>query len=247
MRVSICGIQNEHDLQQAVQSDTDAVGFLVGQVHQSTRFILPSTANRLAAQLPPYVSPVLVTHLNTVDEIAEIIDKSDIRCVQLHGKMAFADIIKLRDRFSETIQIILASYIVDNNIPDDLDEIYPFIDAILLDCFNREPGLIGSNENNQFMWTIGADFVRHCPLPVLLSGGLTPENVGEAIVKVKPYGVDACTGLRLPDSDECCQLRCRNYVYNSKIAGFKIDHRAHGIEVKTPSSQAQVTRFENLQ
>jgi phosphoribosylanthranilate isomerase len=224
MRVSICGIQNESDLQKVVQSDADAAGFLVGQVHQSARFILPSTASRLAAQLPPYISPVIVTHLNTVDEIAEIIDKSNIKCVQLHGRMAFDDIIKLRNRFSETIQIILATYIVDNHIPDNLDEIYPFIDAILLDCFNREPGMIGSDENSQYMWAVGADFVRRCPLPVLLGGGLNSENVTEAIAKVKPYGVDACTGLRLPDSEECCSFRCRNYVYNAKVAGFKISN-----------------------
>ena len=57
MRVSICGIQNESDLQKVVQSDADAAGFLVGQIHQSARFILPSTAGRLAAQLPPFISP----------------------------------------------------------------------------------------------------------------------------------------------------------------------------------------------
>ncbi|MCF6176817.1 MAG: phosphoribosylanthranilate isomerase [Victivallaceae bacterium] len=224
MRVSICGIQNESDLQKVVQSDADAAGFLVGQIHQSARFILPSTAGRLAAQLPPFISPVLITHLNTVDEIAEIIDKSNIKCVQLHGKITFEEIIKLRERFSETLQIILATYVVDNSIPDDLDEIYPFIDAILLDCFNREPAMIGSEENSQYMWAVGADFVRRCPLPVLLGGGLNSENVAEAIAKVKPYGIDACAGLRLPDSEECCLERCRNYVYNAKVAGFKISN-----------------------
>jgi phosphoribosylanthranilate isomerase len=224
MKVSICGIQNDDDLQKVIQSDADAAGFLVGQVHQSARFILPSTAHRLAAKLPPYISPVLVTHLNTVDEIVEIIDKSNIKCVQLHGKMAFDDIIKLREHFAETIQIILATYIVDNSIPDNLDEIYPFIDAILLDCFNREPGLIGSTENSQYMWSVGADFVRHCSLPVLLGGGLNAENIAEAIAKVKPYGVDACSGFRLPNSEECCVERCRNYVYNAKLAGFKISN-----------------------
>lgn len=225
MRVSICGIQNENDLQKAVQSDTDAVGFLVGQIHKSARFILPSTAGRLAAQLPPYISPVLVTHLNTVDEITEIIDKSNIKCVQLHGKVTFSEIIKLRERFSETLQIILATYIVDNTIADNLDEIYPFIDAILLDCFNSEPGLIGINNNNQYAWTVGADFVRHCSLPVLLGGGLNADNVTEAIEKVKPYGIDACTGLSLTNSEECALEYCRNYVYNAKITGFAINKK----------------------
>ncbi len=223
MRVSICGIQNDSDLQKAVASDTDAVGFLVGQVHQSARFILPSTAGRLAAQLPPYISPVLVTHLSTTDEIAEIIDKSAINCVQLHGQITFEEIIKLRERFSETLQIILATYVVDDTISDNIDEIYPFIDAILLDCFNCEPGMIGSKENTKYNWTIGADFVRRCSLPVLLGGGLNADNIAEAIKKVKPYGVDACTGLRLKDSEECSPEHCRNYVHNAKIAGFDIN------------------------
>ncbi len=222
MRVSISGIQNEADLKLAVDAGTDAVGFLVGQVHQSTRFILPSTAGRLANQLPPYISPVLVTHLNQVDEIAEIIDKSNINCVQLHGRTDFDEIKKLRDRFSEHLQIILATYIVDQANFDDLDDIYPFIDAVVMDCYNCEPALIGLESNNRYMWAVGADFVRRSPVPVILAGGLSDENIAEAIAKVKPYAVDACSKLRRSDDDQLVAARCQRYIYNAKMAGFAV-------------------------
>lgn len=222
MRVKVCGIQNESDLKKAIDSDADAVGFLVGQIHQSARFILPSTAGRLARQLPPYISPVIVTHLINSDEIIEILDRAGIYCVQLHGKISFHEIEKLRNNLPDTARIILSTYLVDRETSADLDEVYPFIDAVLLDCFNIEPNQIGIFEGKEYLWALGADFVRKCPLPVVLGGGLTPGNVTEAINRVKPYAVDACSGLRMPDSEECCLEKCRKFVFNAKIAGFKL-------------------------
>jgi phosphoribosylanthranilate isomerase len=218
MRVKICGIQNEHDLQTAVEAGTDAVGFLVGQLHKSSSFILPSTAARLAHLLPPYVTPVIVTHLTTAEEIKEILDKSGIYCVQLHG-IENEQVFKLRDMLPVHSKIILAEYVENLSNDNNLEELYPVIDAIALDCYNKEPSLIGvSSEGKSYEWRAGAEFVSQCPLPVILTGGLNPDNVGAAIGAVRPFGVDACTSLKDDTIASCDQEKCRNFVKRAKTA-----------------------------
>ena len=86
MRVKACGIKTERDLETAVKAGVDAVGFLVGQVHTSHDFILASTAARLVKFLPPYVVPVIVTHLTAPDAILDIVEQTSILTIQLHGR-----------------------------------------------------------------------------------------------------------------------------------------------------------------
>ena len=109
MQIKICGIQNEHELQTAIDAGADAVGFLVGQLHRSKTFILASTASRLAQQLPPYISPVIVTHLTKAEEIEEIMTRANIYTVQLHG-VANEEIFKLRDLLPVHAKIIICEY-----------------------------------------------------------------------------------------------------------------------------------------
>ena len=83
MRVKVCGIKTEQELETAVSAGADAVGFLVGQVHASHDFILASTAARLVRMLPPYVVPVLVTHLTKPETILELAEQTSIFTIQL--------------------------------------------------------------------------------------------------------------------------------------------------------------------
>ncbi|MCP3966394.1 MAG: phosphoribosylanthranilate isomerase [Lentisphaerae bacterium] len=218
MRVKICGIQNEHDLTTAVVAGADAVGFLVGQIHKSSSFILPSTANRLAKMLPPYITPVIVTHLTKAEDIKEILLRADIYTVQLHG-ISQKEVYKLRDILPPFSKIIIAEYAQSLKKNNKLDEIYPVIDAITLDCYNCEPALIGQeSDRKEYLWRIGAEFASSCPKPVIISGGLTPENVGQVIKETRPYGVDACNALREEETCSCDQIICKEYIRNAKKA-----------------------------
>ncbi len=218
MQIKICGIQNEHELQTAIDAGADAVGFLVGQLHRSKTFILASTAGRLAQQLPPYISPVIVTHLTKAEEIEEIMLRANIYTVQLHGA-ANEEIFKLRDLLPPYAKIIVAEYIKNLNDLLSLEELYPVVNAITLDCYNREVALIGQqNENKAYNWRDAAEFVSQCPLPVIIAGGLSDENVAEAIKQIMPYGVDACSYLKDEETQICDQEKCVNYVRNAKLA-----------------------------
>ncbi|OGV56825.1 MAG: hypothetical protein A2017_21645 [Lentisphaerae bacterium GWF2_44_16] len=219
MRIKICGIRNQDDVDVAVKADADAVGFLVGQLHASTDFILPSTASRLASELPPYITPVIVTHLKEADKIMEIILRTGISNVQLHGGSSLPEVKKLRDLMPLCSKIILSTYIVDNKCVPEIKQFYPFIDAVLLDAYNREPNLIGQeNVSNSYNWEFSANVVKECPLPVILAGALDGSNVAEAVKLVKPYGVDANNRLKTEDGKGRSLEKCINFVRNARNA-----------------------------
>lgn len=221
MRIKICGIRNQEDVDVAVKADADAVGFLVGQLHASPDFILPSTASRLASVLPPYIMPVIVTHLKEADKIMEIILKTGINNVQLHGGSSLPEVKKLRDFMPLNSKIILSTYIVDNKCVPEIKQFYPFINAVLLDCYNREPSLIGqADSSNLHNWEFSANVVKECPLPVILAGGLDGSNVVEAIKLVKPYGVDANNRLKSEDGKSRSLEKCIDFVRNARNAAI---------------------------
>lgn len=211
MRVEICGIKTAEDVKAAIDNGADALGFLVGQVHPSSDFILPSTAGRLAASMPPYNTPVLVTHLSDVDEIINVVLKSSISTLQLHGFLEVEQIKELSERLPAGGKICMAAYIAKNQMPD-LVEYYPFIDAVMFDAYNPAPGQTGV----EYRWNEAAAFIAACPLPVVLTGGLGHDNIAEAIAATHPYAVSANRLLKDAPGGSCCPLRCRAFVSAAK-------------------------------
>ncbi len=215
MKVKVCGVRSEEDIRTALDADADAIGFFVGQVHKSPDFILPSTAGRLAAGLPPFITPVLVTHLTNVTDIIDIIGKSSISTIQLHGELSIEQVKELNDHLPPGGKIILAAYLKHGEIPD-LVEYYPFISAVLIDAFNESPELIETGTHDEYFWNEAAEFVEKCPLPVILAGGLTPANINEAVLAVKPYAVDANRGLKEKSGGSSCSYRCKAFIKAAK-------------------------------
>ena len=111
VRVKICGIRNEEDLNTAVAAGADAVCFLVGQVHASPSVILPGPAARLATALPPYVQPVLVTHLTEPAEILDLVSRTGIYTIQLHGGSTPEQVATLRDKLIAQAKLIVATHL----------------------------------------------------------------------------------------------------------------------------------------
>jgi phosphoribosylanthranilate isomerase len=218
MRIKITGVQNENEMRAVVGSGVDAVGFLVGQLHKSATFILPSSAGRLAKMLPPYISPVIVTHLTNAEEIIDIVRKTDIRDVQICGDILILELMKLRDMMPGGGKIILTAYINEQNIISNLENYFNIVDAITFDCFNRSPAQIGDSITNGYCWDAVSVFMNQCPVPVILAGGLNPENVADAIQTFKPMGVDASTRLRDPATGALQETLCRDFVNNARRA-----------------------------
>ena len=211
MRAKICGIRTEEDLKAAAESGADAVGFLLGQVHPSKDFILPGTAARLVRALPPWISPVIVTHLTEPEEILELSDRTGITTIQLHGGSTPGEVQKVRDALPPSGKVIVTLHLDQNTDFVVFKDFYPLADAFLIDSYDEKTGRVGGTGKTND-WALAAKFVAESPLPVILAGGLNPENAAEAIRTVRPYGLDANSGLKNRETGAIDPVRCRDFV-----------------------------------
>lgn len=184
-RVKICGITNLIDAQHANECGADSIGF--NFYAGSKRYISPVLAAAIVEPVGMRVEKIGVFVNASVKEIVEIEDAVQLDTVQLHGDETPEFIEELRGESDATI--IKAVRIVPDFDPNGVLE--HRADAILLDAFSKdERG--GTGET--FDWEIARHVVELVG-QVYLAGGLTPENVAEAIRVVGPYAVDVASGV----------------------------------------------------
>ncbi len=218
MKTELCGIRNEEDLRIALDADPDAIGLLVGRRHASNDFISVETARALCALLPPFVQPILITHLSEPDEILDIFRAIGPMTIQLHGETTPQQAAILRKELAPSVKIMKSVWLSQTNGYAELSAYLPHVDAFFIDSRNPETDQVGGTGllND---WDLAARFVQESPVPVMLAGGLSPENVADAIRKVRPYGVDVNSGLRaLDDRTKIDPARCRAFVRAARLA-----------------------------
>jgi phosphoribosylanthranilate isomerase len=211
LRVKICGNRSKRDLEISLGMGADAVGLIVGIRHRSEDAIAPELAAELLRLVPVFVTPVLVTHLITAKQILDIHEQVPTSAIQLHDDIPVDEILDLRKRLPH-VALIKAIGIVDESSIDAAHDIEPIVDALLLD--SRTSDRIGGT-GQVHDWSISRRIVDIARVPVILAGGLTPENVHSAIEAVRPYGVDANSGLELPDGNKD-PARVRDFVIHAK-------------------------------
>jgi phosphoribosylanthranilate isomerase len=192
VRVKICGITREEDLAVAVAAGADAVGFLVG-VPSSPRNLTLERAERLLKQVPVFVDSVVVTVPDSIDSLVKIYNRLRPTAIQIHGEKTFqASVIrnKIRD-----VHLIKTVYAKTGNVTAAVIKDSKAFDAILLDSFTKgQYGGTGVVHD----WKLSRQIKQTIePTPLILAGGLTPENVKEAILTVQPYAVDVASGVEL--------------------------------------------------
>lgn len=181
-RIKICGIRDEDAAIAAIEAGADALGFIF--VRSSARFIDPADAWSIASALPPFVSSVGVFMNTSVDHFCDVEEICPTTLAQLHGNEDEATVRQCGPgvirglRFdADTIDADLARW-------DAIDE----VDAILVD------GSAGG-EGTTFDWQRLAQALAPISKRIILAGGLTPANVGDAIRTVRPYAVDVSSGV----------------------------------------------------
>lgn len=193
-RVKICGIQCLEDALLAVRLGADAIGLLVGQRHTSSDFLTPESARAITAALPPFCASVLVTHLNTTDEIAKLVETVQPNTIQLHGQSSPQVARDLRSLFPH-LKLVQAIHMTDESSLQDAQPFEEVVDAILTDSVNQQTGQVGGTGLTHD-WGLSRRLVETNSLPVILAGGLNPDNVAEAIAAVRPFGVDVNSGVK---------------------------------------------------
>jgi len=184
-KVKICGITSLEDAVMSVELGADILGF--NFFVKSPRYIAPKLAEGTITKLPTGVIAVGVFVNESIDTVSGIASETGIDLIQLHGDETPAFVKNLRD--STGLQVIKAFRVSDQFNAAEVQNYE--VDAILLDSYSAsERG--GTGE--KFDWNVAAQ-VRELIPKLYLAGGLNPQNVGEAIRSVRPFALDACSGL----------------------------------------------------
>jgi phosphoribosylanthranilate isomerase len=179
VKVKICGVTRPEDALAAVRLGADALGFNFWP--RSKRYLPPAEARAIVRSLPPFVTAVGLFVDATVDEVRRAVDASGVVLAQLHGDETPELCLAMPLPVLKAIRVAdasalaqLASYEVRGFILDAPSEGYGGSGKVL-------------------DWSLVAEVARE--MPIVLAGGLTPENVAEAVRTVRPWAVDVASGV----------------------------------------------------
>lgn len=183
--VKICGITNREDALNAVEAGADALGF--NFYPPSPRFIPASLARNIIDELPASVLTVGVfVNEATPADVMRVASEAGVTAVQLHGDEKPDYCAALSDWY------VIKALTVGPEFDVETVTDYP-VKALMLDGFAKQ---LHGGTGSTFDWTIAREVEQLIP-QLFLAGGLSPENIVEAITTVRPYAVDACSLLEL--------------------------------------------------
>ncbi len=202
VRIKICGITSCEDALGACEAGADALGFIFWQ--GSKRYIDPDEAKKIVKALPPFVTTVGVFVDERHDRISEVVDLVGLDAVQLHGTES--------PEFCAAVKrpVIKAFRVTGEGVVSELSRYN--VSAYLLDTY-REGVLGGTGET--FNWDIARKATASGR--VILAGGLTPENIADAVRQVGPYGIDVSSGVEMSEGKKDMD-RVRLFIESARAA-----------------------------
>jgi len=193
--IQIAGISDMEEAQILIDCGVRYVGFPL-RLPVNQEDLSEEDAAAIIHAIQPGACGIAITYQSDAEEIAGLMDDLGASVIQLHGDISLGELERLKE-LRPTIKII-KSLVVGEREHDDLVAkarlLGPFVDAFITDTFNPSTGASGATGKTHD-WRISRQLVEIAQKPVILAGGLTPENVREAILFVGPAGVDAHTGV----------------------------------------------------
>jgi phosphoribosylanthranilate isomerase len=197
--IKICGTTSLEDARMAVEAGADALGFVFAT---SPRRVTPERVRAIVAELPVSVEKVGVFVNDDAERIRTIVKGTGLTAVQLHGDEGdrlMAEVNAMQTVFGKKPKLYRAMHLPEHFVdelnlgvswPDDAAR----PDAILLDAAH---GQVRGGSGKKFDWEAAVPLVEaiEAQIPVIIAGGLQPDNVGEAIRLFQPYGVDVVSGV----------------------------------------------------
>lgn len=175
-KIKICGITNIEDALMVTELGADAVGFVFAP---SRRKVNPQTAKEIIESIPSFITTVGVFMNSDIEEVNQITDITKIDVIQLHGDEPSEYCGKIKRRVIKRVSI---------HESDTSEMIISRMEQYKVSAYLLDPG---AGDGKAFDWkkAIGIDY------PLIIAGGLTPENVKGVIELLRPYGVDVSSGV----------------------------------------------------
>lgn len=180
-RIKICGITRIQDAEAAVNAGAHAIGFVFYE--KSPRYVSIEQARTISAKLPPFITAVGLFVNPTASYVAQVISSVNLDLLQFHGEEPGGFCEQFSAPYIKAIRVKQ-----DDNLLKYATD-YQNTKGLLFDTY-----IAGTHGGTgiAFDWSLIPD---NFPLPIILSGGLTPENVAAAVKQVKPYAVDVSSGV----------------------------------------------------
>ena len=203
VKVKVCGMTSLKDALNAVEGGADAVGFIFYK--KSPRSVTMKLVREIVLKLPPFIDTVGVFVDETAEQINKIADYCNLDMVQLHGDESPTFCKRMRRR------VIKAFRVKDMGSVKKLSKFQ--VSGFILDTFSES---LHGGTGKVFDWNLALPAKKFGP--VIMAGGLTPNNVRQAIQRVRPYGVDVCSGVESEPGIKDL-LKVKEFVYNIRNAG----------------------------
>lgn len=194
MRVKICGITKPEQGQAIAQLGATALGFIC--VQASPRYVTPQQIRAVIEQLQLPVDRVGVFANSTIEEIHQVVAEAGLNAVQLHSYESLDFCQQLR-QVLPSVEIIKAFRVKTLDCLTQAETYVNYVDTLLLDAYH--PQMLGGT-GKTLDWTALQQFNPPCPW--LLAGGLTPDNIVEALRKLQPSGIDLSSGVERSPGDK---------------------------------------------
>lgn len=198
VRIQIAGVSSLEEAIAAADLGVDALGFTVRLPTGVHDGLTEPVARGIITALPPFVSSVAITYVDNAREAVELCRYLGVTTLQLHGPFPTQELPMLRVG-QPHLKVIRAVHVTGPEALAQARALVRHVDALILDTFDPATGRHGATGKTHD-WTISRQIVAESRVPIILAGGLTPENVGEAIAAVQPWGVDVHTGIEDPDA-----------------------------------------------
>ena len=180
-KIKICGFTNADNAREAALAGVDAIGLVFYE--KSPRNVDINSAREIVAALPPFVNRVGLFVNSNPSFIDEVLCEVPLDTLQFHGDEGVIDCTQYQMPFIKSVRVSL-----DTNVTQIADD-FSQASALLLDSYNSHT-YGGTGE--VFDWSLACVEIE---LPIILAGGLNSDNVAEAIKQVRPYAVDASSGV----------------------------------------------------
>lgn len=218
-KIKICGIRSPEEIELAAFYGADAVGFITEVPVESPRKLDSDTAAYLVSRVPETMSSVLVIMPENADTAVELIEKTKPDIVQIHSRLPLIELAIIKEKMGipiiKTLSVpaqreasgenpgnstSVSSLLEEVSLLEEAD----VVDSILLDTARPEkPGGTGCVHD----WTLSRRISEETRLPLILAGGLKPENVREAIRAVSPYAVDTASGVETCGKKDAVKIK----------------------------------------